>query len=718
MVIIIVIAVTFVWHFSKSEEKKANAAKEDVIFQHRNRGDNDPVENIATYTDNNCPKHDLAGSDWKVQNANGSISCQASVPGGIYSDLERAGILNESVYFRFNDVNYAWIGRENWTYSKVFAIPKSMKKFSNIMLNLDGIDTVAEITFNDHQVGKTENMFVRYSFDILEHIQWVKKNTLVVKFQSPVLYARSKFEEHSKNHYIVPPESVPMDYNGENHANFIRKTQSSFGWDIGPSFPSSGIYRPIWIQAFQSAKIEYLTFETDLVEDEGQRQWKSKIKIIIQSEEGIEGDLGVEIHDIESGEPLFGTTASVVSELFPEKGALNEFVVEASIFEDKVKKWWPNGMGEQNLYQLRVFLVSDGRILSTKVISIGFRIVQLIQQPLKELYPSLPSNGTTFYFKINHRAVFVKGSNLVPIHALPERVLKRDVDTLLEFAQKSHMNMIRVWGGGLYQSDYFYQRADELGIMIWQDFMFACSMYPTTKEFLGNVRQEVLHQVWRLQHHPSVVALSKNWYNTNHNGVPVDHWKNSYANTSRYYEDYLWLYEKTIKKIVKKEAPTTVWVTSSPSNGKIDRGQVGQDPGSPFFGDIHFYERAQNQWNPQIYPIPRLASEYGFQSFPSIHTLKQYSQEADLYFPSRFLNHRQHGHGSNDEMVSTASEHFETDLIVHQRDSDGLAKLIYLAQVNQAESLWVETETFRRSMNIVTKDGRGMTMGALYWQLN
>ncbi|TRY71911.1 hypothetical protein TCAL_00176 [Tigriopus californicus] len=676
MVVSSFLGIFAIWKIQRSTTNLEKSKKSFYkVLAPENRYDNDHLaENIQYDTDGHAKIFDLGGSDWTVQSNNGSISIPAQVPGGIYSDLERAQVLNSSVYFRFNDVKFRWVGQESWVYKKEFTMPKSMKGSENVLLNLEGLDTVAEITLNEQFIGRTENMFVRYRFDVKEHIKFARKNTLEIAFESPVLYAKRKFEEHSNQFYIVPPIRVPEVYHGENHANFIRKTQASFGWDIGPSFPSTGIYKPISIQGYQSANIQYVTFNSMPEED----CWRVSTRVLVEAENGFEGQLDIEIVEKLTGHIIFNVNESVMFSLFPENEILDSFQINGSVPKKDVKTWWPNELGDQNLYILTATLRKDKSNVSSKSIQVGFRTIELVQKPLHDIYQTIAQKaGDTFFFKVNGVPIFAKGSNLVPIHILPEKVTKGDVDYLLKFAKTSHMNMIRVWGGGSYQSEYFHRKADELGILVWQDFMFACSMYPVNEDFLKNVQKEIFHQVRRLQHHPM------------------------------------------IRNIVIQEAPDTPWMTSSPI-GKHEIGHVNPstNPMDLHYGDNHFYIRTKNQWQPGIYPIPRFMSEYGFQSFPSISTLEKFAYDDDLYFPSRFINHRQHGPKANDELVFTAAFHFHLDRIIHQRDPEGLAKLLYLAQVNQAESLRTETELLRRMVSVISEEGHGMTMGALYWQLN
>ncbi|KAL1122811.1 hypothetical protein AAG570_003137 [Ranatra chinensis] len=373
--------------------------------------------------------------------------------------------------------------------------------------------------------------------------------------------------------------------------------------------------------------------------------------------------------------------------------------------KEKVELWWPNGYGEQKLYDLTVSFKS-GPQASRKLIKIGFREIELVQDPVA----ADPDKGLSFYFKVNGVPIFAKGSNWIPSHVLPEHSANIErVHNLLSSAKQANFNMLRVWGGGLYESDMFYQLCDELGIMVWQDMMFACNMYPSESGFLNSVSTEIQQQVNRLQHHASIAlwagnneneaALRENWYGTAHN-------------FSLYKQDYIKLYVDTIKTAVKSADPTRPFLTSSPSNGleTEKEGYVSENPQSSLYGDVHYYNYMANGWSWLIYPKTRFASEYGIQSLPSLATLSQAAVPSDLVIGSKFLNHRQHLAGGYEIMT----------LLIYKNlpQFNSLETFIYFSQINQAMTVKTETETYRRERSKLYDTGEGLTMGALYWQLN
>jgi len=276
------------------------------------------------------------------------------------------------------------------------------------------------------------------------------------------------------------------------------------------------------------------------------------------------------------------------------------------------------------------------------------------------------------------------------------------------------MNVVRNWGGGIYQHDEFYDIADELGILVWEEFMFACALYPSDDEFLNSVKEEVRYQVRRLQHHPSLMV----WSGNNENEAALaENWYNTTSMYSRYVKDYVMLYIDTIRQTLEEEDHSRPFLSSSPSNG-VDtekEGWVAKKPGSPYWGDVHFYDYQMDCWNVSGYPKPRFASEYGFQSYPSFETLSEVSIPEDWTYNSAFMDHRQHHGNGNEQMLDQAKKHFKLP-----SSYDWLKKFkdtLFLTQVTQARCMKVETEHYRRLQSELIQ-GQGRTMGTIYWQLN
>ncbi|KAF2901224.1 hypothetical protein ILUMI_04960 [Ignelater luminosus] len=644
---------------------------------------------------------DLRGV-WDVQNLKRGYNLPASVPGGVYSDLMKNKIIDD-VFFKSNDINTRWVSKINWNYTRTFTVSEVLLSHSNINLVFDGIDTFARIKINDKHVGVTENMFVRYIFDVESYLQ-PGTNTIEVQFISPVRAARLIFEKQAHK-YVVPPLCVPEEYHGECHVNHIRKMQASFAWDWGPAFPSMGIWKPVYLEAYNSSVLRDVTVE--IRSDTAGDHWDITVNVYLAknyNKDFIQGTVIFRLYtDIEKLTNIYRINIT--------KNVEGDFVFTQTISISKsyVKLWWPNGYGEPNLYILKVsYMDVNKNEKSSKILKVGFRTVELVQNAIQ--------SGRTFYFKINDVPLFAKGSNVIPISILPE--LGQNETTirfLLQSAKDVHMNMLRVWGGGVYESDVLYQTADEMGLMLWQDFMFACSMYPSGEAFLSSIRTEVRHQVRRLQYHPSIVLWASN--NENEAALRGD-WYNTNWNFTLFHEDYVKLYVDTIRDEVLLNDKTRPFLTSSPTNGIESDAEdyVASDPGSNFYGDVHFYNYLFDGWSTLTYPVNRFASEFGYQSLPSTDTLFTATDDPDdLSTNSAFLLNRQH-HSSGYEEMQVLIEY---QLNLPSRNNTHYNRIFaYYSQIIQAMSVKIETEYYRQWRSNLNNVGEGLTMGALYWQLN
>ncbi|KAM9662360.1 beta-mannosidase isoform 2-T15 [Morphnus guianensis] len=614
--------------------------------------------------------HSLRGT-WRLGNGNGSVVLRGEVPGCVHTALHRRGLIQDP-YYRFNDVMYRWISLDNWTYSRTFKTPFDIRKWQKVNLVFEGVDTVAQILINNITLGRTDNMFNRYSFDITSVIKEV--NFVEVRFLSAVSYAAEQSRCHKA--YSIPPACPPPVQKGECHANFIRKEQCSFSWDWGPSFPTQGIWKDVRIEAYNHYHLIYFSLTSFF------------------------GLVTVNIPKLQMQQ-----TFSV--KLQPGEGSI---VLLVNINKSSaVEAWWPNGHGKQTGYNMTTTFIMEAGYQIEKFSKAYFRTVELVQEPI----PGSP--GLSFYFKINGRPIFLKGSNWIPADSFQDRVTYDTLWLLLKSAADANMNALRVWGGGVYEQDEFYNICDEIGIMIWQDFMFACALYPTDQNYLESVRAEVSHQVRRLKSHPSIILWSGN--NENEAAIASNWFSIPYADREVYIKDYVLLYVKNIREIVLTEDKSRPFIASSPTNGleSVKEGWLSQNPYDTHYGDTHFYDYSNDCWNWTVYPKTRFASEYGFQSWPSFSTIEKVSSTEDWSYTSNFSLHRQHHENGNDQMLQQIGHHFKlpqsTDPIKKFKDT------IYLTQVMQAQCIKTETEFYRFSQSEIIK-GEGHTMGALYWQLN
>ncbi|XP_058443272.1 beta-mannosidase-like isoform X2 [Malaya genurostris] len=641
---------------------------------------------------------------WRLENENGTLKLDnLTLPSGVYTALEQ-GLIIESILDLKNDITTKWIARDNWTFSLDIPCNQEELNYTNVILTLHGVDTFAEVFLNGELIGETENMFVRYRFNVKQKLRNESKNfsRLAITIRSPITEAKSLSTSYQRRKIV--PECPPPVYNGECHVNLIRKMQASFAWDWGLAAPSMGIWKPVRLEFYNSIKIRDITFS--LTDEE--THWKALVGVYLETgttRKNVIGTLTFKIFEVE-----LNLEEQIVS-VNRTSSDSGELLIEniLTIPKEFVKLWWPNGYGTQKLYNLYVKwednLVNSIKVhdretlIAEKVIRIGFRNIKLSQEET--------TDGLMFYFVINGIPIFMKGSNWIPSSVLPESSYDENyVKFLLYAAHDANMNMLRVWGGGVYESDYFYQLADELGILLWHDLMFACSMYPANEEFLANVAIEVNQNVRRIQHHPSVaiwatnneneVALRQNWYNTN-------------PNEEAYIQDYKKLYVELIQAEISKVDKWRPIVISSPSNGilSVKEDYIAQNPQDPRYGDVHYYNYVMDGWNPIIYRGGRFISEYGFQSFPAFTSWPV----RDLSIPqlSDLIKHRQHSPLGNVPILQMIEKNLPMPSV---NSSSYWRDVIYLSQVSQAMIVKTETEVYR------SKRVEQGTMGALYWQLN
>ena len=645
---------------------------------------------------------------WVVRSGDSQLKTTAAVPGGVYSDLLHAGVLNQSLYYRDNDVQYRWVAESDWTFSRHFTVDAELLGCTRVELVCDGIDTVSNVSVNGKLVGSTDDQFVRYVFDVKSALQ-EGDNEIVVALRSPTKYATERFAEQSAS-YVVPPECVPPVQNGFCHANHIRKMQASFSWDWGPAFPNVGIWRSIRLVGLQAMVVHDVMVKVEPVtagEVLGAWRVQPRLQLSVAAAASVSYSITVPGVDAQVSGTFSVEPASSDVALDP--------LTTRSLTSDDL--WWPNGpVGRPTLQTLTLCLNVTAPVVQTLTcsnVTFGLREVVLVQD---QVDAADASKGLTFYFQVNGVPVFAKGSNWIPADVLTERITPAYLRSLLTSARDANMNMLRVWGGGIYEDDAFYALADELGLMVWQDMMFACSMYPVDAAFLTSVRAEVRTQVWRLQHHPSIVL----WAGNNENEAALrQNWYGTAGDFERYKADYVTLYVDTVRdELTKVLGDSDTFVTSSPSNGRHsdDQGYVADNPGSALYGDVHVYEYARDMWDPTIFPVPRFASEYGLQSWPSPLTLEDVSEPSDLVYHSDWADHRQHHAMGNAELLSEIGQHFELPQDVDS--AGGFRDVIYLSQVNQALAIRSETEHYRRGRSELSAGGHGRTMGAMFWQLN
>ncbi|KGO80144.1 beta-mannosidase [Flavobacterium cauense R2A-7] len=581
----------------------------------------------------------------------------ASVPGTVHTDLFNNNVI-PNPFFGANEKQLQWIENEAWEYETTFTVSAKELKSDTVELQFDGLDTYAEVFLNGKSVLKADNMFRIWKIDVKNQLK-VGQNKLTVVFQSAVKKGK---EAAKKLNYTLPGDEKI----------FTRKAQYHYGWDWGPRFVTAGIWKKVKLNFWNSVTIENVKYEQKLLSDE-------VAKLVFTTE----------VHCQQSGK--YQLKVNDKSETYSLKKGKNQLKIDYEI--KKPKRWWCNGLGEAYLYPFAISLSDAKGNSDKKEMNIGLRTVELVQE--------MDKVGKSFYFKLNGVPVFMKGANYIPPDSFLPKAKDSVYKSIVKNAVDANMNMLRVWGGGVYADDAFYEECDKKGILVWQDFMFACAMYPGDDAFLENVKQEVVDNVNRLQNHPSVALWCGN--NESDEGWHNWGWQKQYnysaVDSTKIWSDYEKLFHelipKTLNSLLSKEK-NSYW-PSSPSIGWGRKESLLQ-------GDSHYWGVWWGMEPFEMYTkkVGRFMSEYGFQGMPDLETLRSFANESDLNLQSDVVkNHQKHPTG-----YQTIQTYMERDYKFPTNFED----FIYVSQLLQAEGMKTAIEAHRQA--------KPYCMGTLYWQLN
>ncbi|ADB63454.1 glycoside hydrolase family 2 sugar binding protein (plasmid) [Haloterrigena turkmenica DSM 5511] len=629
----------------------------------------------------------LNGS-WKLRQSDTDRWLDASVPGGVYTDLLNAGEIPDP-YDDDNELDLQWVGTSDWVYRHTVTLDDDFLDEERVRLRCAGLDTIATVRINGTVVGEAANMHRKYEFDVGDALT-PGENQVEITFHSPVEYS----VRHSENHgYQVPTLRYPVDQPGR---NFIRKAQCHYGWDWGPCLPTSGIWRDIDLLAYSEPRIEY----TKTVQDHDGNS--VSLDVTVGLDAPADGDV------LLAAEVANTATHKVVDVVEGH----NEVTITLDVSDPDL--WWPNGYGDQPLYDLIIAVdtkpesvaddtdavTADGGVTTAASsllpdpahetsTRIGFRELELVREPDGE------GDGESFTFEVNGVSVFAKGANWIPADALYGRITRDRYESLLDSAIEANMNMIRVWGGGYYERDGFYEACDERGLLVWQDFMFACALYPSDDDYLASVEEEVRYQVRRLADHPSIAL----WCGNNEVEMGLESWFDDADELEQLKEDYETLFYDVIGDTVAEEDETRTYWPGSPSSGT---GR--QDPYPANKGDIHYWDVWHDGADFEEYETvePRFVSEFGYQSFPSVDALSSVLPDNELNPTAPLMEHHQRHEEGNRTILQRMAALFRIPF--------SFADFVYLSQVQQGLAMKVAIEHWRRL--------KPDCMGTLYWQLN
>lgn len=603
-------------------------------------------------------QRNLSSEDWQFRNSKDQNWLPARVPGTVHLDL----ISNKIIPDPFKDENekkVQWVENEDWDYQTQFMISSQELKNDNIDLVFNGLDTFSEIYLNGKLLKKTDNMFRKWEIPVKQYLK-TGKNTVRITFKSAV----NTGKELAKKVPFTMPESP---------RSFVRKAQYQFGWDWGPRLVTAGIWKDVQLEFWNNAKI--ITVK-DIQNTTSKAINDLRFDVEIYAENA--GDYTLDLNKIHQKISL--------------KKGINTISVP---YETKgMKLWQPNGRGEANLYDFEVKLSKDQKNIDGKNIRIGLRTVELVQEK--------DEKGKSFYFKVNGQPLYIKGTNWIPGDSFSPRMTKEKYQKLIKDTKDANMNMIRIWGGGIYEDDEFYKACDENGILVWQDFMFAGSFYPADEAFLNNVKEEVKDQVSRLQNHPSIAL----WCGNNEIDEAIVNWgyqkqfNYSKDDSLQVWKDYKKLFHDVIPNALSEnlKSDKNIYWPSSPSIGWGHKESLTE-------GDSHYWGVWWGEQPFEIYneKVGRFMSEYGFQGTPSLETTKSMfsgTPELNLQNPT-IKAHEKHARGWD-----IINEYLKRDYKI----PTDFVQYNYVSQLLQARGMLIAIEAHRRA--------KPYNMGTLYWQLN
>jgi len=619
--------------------------------------------------------------NWEFRQTGTPAWLPATVPGTVHTDL-LANKKIEDPYYRLNEHDLQWIDKVNWEYRTTVNLSAEMAAKQNIILEFLGLDTYADVFINDRLVLSADNMFRTWKADVKKHLKQ-GENQVRILFKSPIVIGLQKQEALGFGLPAGNDQSVLGGLGNNTISMFTRKAGYHFGWDWGPRLVTSGIWRNVIIKAWDSQKIE-------------------NIHIIQKSLTAKSASLNAEVEisaDQASQQELIINVNNnlVASQAIDLQNGTHIYSIAFEIKNPKL--WWPNGLGEQILYSITAVLGREQAVADSKTVKTGLRTIKLVRTP------DADGKGESFYFEVNGRPVFMKGANYIPNDVFLPRVTPEKYENVVKSAAECNMNMLRVWGGGTYEDDLFYDLCDKYGILVWQDFMFACSMYPGDPAFLDNVKNEAIDNVKRLRNHPGIAL----WCGNNEIETMWAQWdekagwgyKQLYTKAQR---DLIWnaydaVFHHILPDAVKDFAPDQAYWQSSPSAGfeKLANYETGS-------GDMHYW----GVWH-GLHPFSdfrrykaRFMSEYGFQSFPELKTVQKYAIPSDYNIESEVMvSHQRSGFGN-----LRIKQYMEAD---YKIPAD-FEQFLYIGQVLQAEGIKMAMESHRMAMPYC--------MGSLYWQIN
>lgn len=604
----------------------------------------------------------LNGS-WKMKSTEDTQWINATVPGSVFNALLAEGRI-EDPFYRDNEDKAMEVASRDYQYERTFQVTPEFLKQDKLFLCCDGLDTLSEIKLNGVLVGSTENMHRKYEFDV-KNILRENSNTICITLFSPVKYVTEKQKEN------------PTWGSGDCVAGFqhLRKAHSMMGWDWGPKIPDSGIWRDIFIAGYNTARLDDVYI--------AQKHNTGSVTLDVRVKHSLLSQQGACPPDKEVTVMVMVTSPAnrLIQSSLTAGRTENHISVEIS----NPELWWPNGFGSQPLYNVAILLKDGASVLDQRKMDIGLRELKVKKE--KDQW------GESFEFNINGSSIFAMGADYIPEDNLLPRCSRERTERLIKDCAAANFNSIRVWGGGHYPWDYFYELCDKYGIIVWQDLMYACAVYNLTDSFAENIEIEARDNIRRIRHHACLGLICGN------NEMEWGWAEWGFSDSNKQKTDYIKQFEVLLSKVSKEEVPDILYWPSSPSSG----GSF-ENPNDSNSGDVHYWEvwHGQKPFSDYRNYFFRFCSEFGFQSFPSVKTIDTFTLPSDRNIFSEVMEKHQKNGTANGKILYYLSETFK-----YPKD---FPSLIYTSQILQAEAIKYGVEHWRRN--------RGRCMGALYWQLN
>ena len=617
---------------------------------------------------------------WKFSQVRLKNWYPATVPGVVHTDLMDNGLI-EDPFFGLNERSVQWVDKEDWLYETVFDVTDDVWQMNNIQLRFKGLDTYADVYLNDKKIVVADNMFCEWKVAV-KHLLKKQDNCLRIYFHSPLKRDIPKWEALPFRYETVNDQSENGGVFDRKVSVFARKAGYHYGWDWGPRLVTSGIWRPVLLEAWEDVCIEDVFVHQLQV---SKQRVDIRHRVEVTADETIPYAV-VQVMDKVTGKVYVRKPASL-------KAGLNVLELDYSIHNPLL--WWCNGLGKAHLYEIETVVLLAGKVCDSRVTTTGFRLLELVREEDGQ-------GGRSFYFRLNGVPFFVKGANCIPGDNFLPRITREKYERSVADAADANMNMLRVWGGGIYEDDAFYEACNRRGILVWQDFMFACSLYPADSTFLNNVRREAVYNIRRLRNHPSLALWCGNnecmeaWYGWG--------WKTRYEEQNPEYARLIWqqyedLFHRLLPEVVAQHAPGVPYIPTSPFS-RYDGVSENER------GDIHYWDVWQGRKPLSEFNVvrSRFFSEYGYQSFPTMETVNCYAPNpVDHEISTEVMMAHQRGGEHANNLISKA-------LNAEYGIPRNFEAFLYMSQLLQGDVIKMAVEAQRRDMPYC--------MGSLFWQHN